>query len=67
LEHDAKDMWAQWSLPQAELGERMLHMLNGQPGHARLDPKVEQLIAMSGTVWLHRPPSIVVPRRHRAA
>ena len=67
LEHDAKDMWAQWALPQAELGERMLHMLNGQPGHARLDPKVEQLIAMSGTVWLQRPPSIVVPRRHRAA
>jgi hypothetical protein len=67
MEPDAKDMWAPWALPQDELGQRMLHMLNAQPPHSRLDPKVEQLIAMSGTVWLQRPSSIVVPKRHRAA
>ncbi|HVS05743.1 MAG TPA: hypothetical protein VHK65_06200 [Candidatus Dormibacteraeota bacterium] len=67
MEPDAKDMWAQWALEQSELGQRVLHMLNAQPGHSRLDPKVEQLIAMSGTVWLHRPSSIVVPKRNRAA
>jgi hypothetical protein len=67
MEPDAKDMWAQWALPQDELGPRMLHMLRAQPTHSRLDPKVEQLIAMSGTVWLQRPSSIVVPKRHRAA
>jgi hypothetical protein len=67
MEPNAKGMWAQWALPQDELGQRMLQMLSAQPGHSRLEPKVEQLIAMSGTVWLHRPPSIVVPGRHRAA
>jgi hypothetical protein len=67
MEPNSKDMWAQWALPQSELGPRVLDMLNAQPGHSRLDPKVEQLIVMSGIVWLHRPPSIVVPRRHRAA
>jgi hypothetical protein len=64
MEPNAKDTWA---LPQSGRGQRMLRMLNAQPGQSCLDPKVEQLIAMSGTVWLHRPPSIVVPRRHRAA
>jgi hypothetical protein len=64
MEPNAKGMWTQ---SQSEVGQRMLRMLNAQPGQSRLDPKVEQLIAMSGTVWLHRPPSIVVPRRHRAA
>jgi hypothetical protein len=67
MEPNAKGMWAQWALPQAELGGRVLDMLNVKPGQSRLDPKVEQLIAMSGIVWLQRPPSIVVPRRHRAA
>ncbi len=67
MEPNAEDMWARWALPQADLGQRMLHMLSGQRGHSSMDPKVEQLIAMSGIVWLHRPPSIVVPRLHRAA
>src|SRR5712691_4847931 len=67
MEPNANDKWAKWALPQDELGPRMLHMLNGQPGHSRLDPKVEQLIAMSGTVWLQRPSSIVVPKRYQAA
>src|SRR5216683_1679607 len=30
-------------------------------------PQAEQLIAMTGTVWLRRPSSILVPRRHQAA
>jgi hypothetical protein len=55
MEPNATDMWAQWALPQAELGQRMLHMLTGQLGHSTLDPKVEQLIAMSGIVWLGKP------------
>jgi hypothetical protein len=67
MEPNANDMWAQWALPQSELGQRVLRMLNAQPGHARLDPKVEQLLAMSGIVWLRRPSSILVPRRHLAA
>jgi hypothetical protein len=67
MEPNAKGMWAPWALPQAELGQRMLQMLNAQPGHSRLDPKMEQLIAMSGAVWLRRPSSIVVPKRDRAA
>jgi hypothetical protein len=67
MEPNANDMWAQWALPQSELGRRVLRMLNAQPSHARLDPKVEQLLAMSGTVWLRRPSSILVPRRHLAA
>jgi hypothetical protein len=64
MELNAKDKWAPWSLPQSELGKRVLHMLNAKPG---LDPKLEQLIARSGVVWLRRPPSIVVPGRDRAA
>ena len=67
MEPDARDVWAQWALLQDELGRRILHILNGLSGKSRLDPKVEQLIAMSGTVWLQRPSSILVPSRHRAA
>jgi len=67
LEPNAKDMWAPWALPQAELGQRVLDMLSARPPQSRLDPKAEQLIAMSGTVWLRRPSSIIVPSRHRAA
>lgn len=67
MEPGSSDTWSQWALPQAELGERILHMLNTQPAHSGLDPKVEQLLAMSGTVWIRRPSSIVVPRRNRAA
>jgi len=67
MEPNAKGMWSQWALPQSELGERVLDILNVQPAHSQLDPKVEQLIAMSGTVWLQRPSSIVVPKRHEAA
>ena len=67
MEANSKGMWAQWALPQAELGQRVLNMLNAQPGHSRLDPKVEQLISMGGIVWLRRPSSIVVPGRNRAA
>src|SRR6266849_5100660 len=48
MEPNAKDMWAPWALPQAELGQRVLDMLRAQPAHSRLDAKVEQLIAMSG-------------------
>jgi hypothetical protein len=66
MEPDAKDMWAQWALPQDELAHRLLQILNA-PTHSRPNPKVEQLIAMSGTVWLRRPSSVVVPSRRRAA
>jgi len=67
MEPDAKDMWAQWALPQSELGHRILDMLNAEPSHSRVNPKVEQLITMSGIVWLRRPAPMVVPMRHRAA
>ena len=67
VEPHAKGIWAPCALPQDELGRRILHTLNGLSGKRRLDPKVEQLIAMSGTVWLRRPSSIIVPGRHRAA
>jgi len=60
-------MWAQWARLQDELGRRILHILNDMSGKPRLDPQVEQLIAMSGTFWLQRPSSIVVPKHHRAA
>jgi hypothetical protein len=66
MEPNAKDMWAQWALPQAEIGSRILEILSGLPG-PRLDPQAERLIAMSGIVWLQRPSSIIVPKRHRAA
>ena len=67
MEPNAADRWAQWALPQAELGPRVMDMLSAGPPHFRLDPKVEQLIAMRGTVWLRRPSSIVVPGRRPAA
>ena len=67
MEPDAKDMWAQWALPQSELGHRILDMLNAEPSHSRVNPPVEQLITMSGIVWLRRPAPMVVPMRHRAA
>ena len=67
VEPNAADRWAQWALPQAELGPRVMDMLSAGPPHFRLDPKVEQLIAMRGTVWLRRPSSIVVPGRRPAA
>jgi hypothetical protein len=66
MEANAKDMWAQWALPQAEIGSRILEILIGLPG-PRLDPQAERLIAMSGIVWLQRPSSIIVPKRYRAA
>ena len=67
IEPGSRDMWAQWALLQDELGRRILQILNDMSGKPRLDPQVEQLIAMSGTFWLQRPSSIVVPRHHRAA
>src|SRR5207245_6819559 len=67
IEPDSRDMWAQWALPQSELGHRILDMLNAEPSHSRVNPKVEQLITMSGIVWLRRPAPMVVPMRHRAA
>jgi hypothetical protein len=66
MESNARDMWAPWALPQSELGQAVLHMLNGH-GDSRLDPKLEQLMGKSGIIWLRRPPSIVVPKRHKAA
>jgi len=67
MEPEAKDMWAQWALPQDELGPRILQILNGLSDQPRLDPQLEQLIAMSGIVWLRRPSSIIVPGHDRAA
>jgi hypothetical protein len=67
MEPMAKGMWAQWALPQAELGPRILQILNGQSDLLRLDPQVEQLIGMNGIVWLRRPSSIIVPGHDRAA
>ncbi|MDQ6713694.1 MAG: hypothetical protein M3Z28_10985 [Candidatus Dormibacteraeota bacterium] len=67
MEPNAKDMWAQWALRQSELGQRMLHMLNAQPGHTRFDPKVARLIAMSGIVWLGKPTAATTVRRSKAA
>jgi len=67
IEPDSRDMWAQWALLQDELGRRILQILNDMSGKPRLDPQVEQLIAMSGTFFLQRPSLIVVPRHHRAA
>jgi hypothetical protein len=66
-EPGSSDIWSQWALPQAELGLRILQFLQGLSPQARLDRQAEQLIAMSGTVWLRRPSSILVPRRHQAA
>jgi hypothetical protein len=67
MEPGAKDMWSQWALPQADLGPRVLQLLNGLPARTRLDPRAEQLIAMSGAVWVRRPSSIIEPKSHRAA
>lgn len=67
MEPNAKDMWAPWALPQSELAQRMLRMLNAKPGHFRLDSKVEQLIAMSGIVWLGKAPAVVRDPRSRVA
>jgi hypothetical protein len=67
MEPGAKDMWTQWALAQADLGPRVLQLLNGLPAPTRLDPRAEQLIAMSGAVWVRRPSSIIVPKSHRAA
>src|SRR6266851_334408 len=67
MEPGSSDIWSQWALPQAELGPRILQFLQGLPPQARLDRQAEQLIAMTGTVWLRRPSSILVPRRHQAA
>jgi hypothetical protein len=67
MEPGSKDVWSRWALPQAELGPRILQLLNGLPAPAHLDPKAEQLIALSGAVWVRRPSSILVPRSDRAA
>jgi len=67
VEPDSGDMWAQWALQQDEVGPHILHILNSLTGKPRLDPQAEQLIAMSGTVWVRRPSSILVPKRHQAA
>jgi hypothetical protein len=67
VEPDSRDMWTQWALPQDELGRRILQILNGLSCQPRLEPETEQLIAMSGVVWLQRPSSIIVPKRHRVA
>ena len=67
MEPYSKDMWAQWAFPQDQLGPRIIQHLNSLPSRQRLDPEVEQLIAMSGSVWVQRPSSIIVPRSHRAA
>jgi hypothetical protein len=67
MEQGSKDVWSRWALRQADLGLRILQLRNGLPAPAHIDPKAEQLIAMSGALWVRRPPSIVVPKSHRAA
>jgi hypothetical protein len=67
MEPGSRDVWSQWALPQADLGLRILQLLNGLPAPAQMDPKAEQLIAMSGAVWVRRPSSIIVPKSYRAA
>ena len=67
MEPGSKDVWSQWALPQADLGLRILQLLNGLPARTRLDPQAERLIAMSGALWLRRPSSIIVPKSYRAA
>lgn len=67
MEPDSTDMWAQWGLPQDQLGHRIIQYLSSLPSRQRLDAEVEQLIAMSGSVWVQRPSSIIVPRSHQAA
>jgi hypothetical protein len=67
VEPHAKGIWAPWALPQSELGQLLLRMLNAQPGHSRHDPNVERLIAMSGAVWLGKPPVASKDRRFMVA
>jgi hypothetical protein len=67
MEPDSNDMWARWALRQEDLGSRILQILNDLPAQAHLKPRVEQLLALSRTVWVQRPSSIIVPQRHRAA
>jgi hypothetical protein len=67
MEPGSRDMWSQWALPQAQLGSRILEILEGLTGSAALDQHATDLISLPGVLWLGRTDLSPTVQRRRAA
>jgi len=60
-------MWSQWALPQAQVGSRILEILEDLTGSAALDQHATDLISLPGVLWLGRTDLSPTVQRRRAA
>jgi hypothetical protein len=67
MEPGSRDMWSQWALPQAQLGSRILEILQDLTGLPALDQHATDLVSLPGVLWLGRRGSRPNVRRRRAA
>lgn len=67
MEPGSRDMWSQWALPQAQLGSRILEILEDLTGSAALDQHATDLISLPGVLWLGRTDLSPTVQRRRAA
>jgi hypothetical protein len=67
MEPGAKGMWARWALPQAQLGQQILEILEDLAGHPALSQQAVDLLSGSGVVLFGRAPRVRRVRRRRAA
>ena len=67
MEPGSRDMWSQWALPQAQLGRRIIEILQELGDSAALGQGVPNLIALPGILWVRKPARRSSARRRRAA
>jgi hypothetical protein len=67
MEPGTRDMWSRWALPQAQLGSRILEILEDLGDSAALSRQASHLISLPGVVWLGQPGRSRSMRRRRAA
>jgi hypothetical protein len=66
MEPGSRDQWSRWALPQAELGRRILGILEELGESATLDQHTPDLLSLAGLIWLVQPGLIRTLRRRAA-
>ena len=67
MDPGSMDMWSPYRLTQAQLGPRILEIMEGLRGQAGASRQAADLIALTGVVWLHQPAVETKARGGKAA
>jgi len=65
MEPGSRDMRSQWALPQAQLGSRILEILEDLARSAARGQRASDLISLPGVVWLGQPGLTLSVKRRR--